>query len=209
MRHRVRRLSGGSRIVRWDTFTDIDGTSLAEHCPDDGSPWFSIDQASGGDDWPVINNGRVHNLDDALNRLTMKARWSRTRRSFKVSCDFVMRSDNEKLGAALVFRTVPYFYSGFQFRHVLTGTDTWQLFVAAPSLQSVQIGANVNQTLTVDQAYRGELEVRGPRIYCRVDGVIIIQGTSMVPLRCSPGLSCLGNATPTTGMHIDNWMVTR
>lgn len=209
MQRRVRRLIGGSRIVRWDTFTDANGTSLAAHCPDDGSPWFAIDQTSGGNNWPVIDNGRLHNLDDALNRVVLKHRWLKGRRGCRIACDFVMRSDNSALGAGLAFRTHPYFYSGFQLRHNLVTTNTWQALAANPGFGNPQIGSNVNQDLTVDQVYRVELEIRGPRIYCRVDGTIIIQGTSMMPLRTVPGILNLGNATATAGMHVDNWMVTR
>ncbi len=214
MTPRIHRLCGGRRTLMWDTFTDVDGINLDQHAPDDGVPWMQQGVLLYGPAPNLIANNRLYFSGVSAGTGLARKKWSNHRRNYSVQVDVIKRSDTGASSAGPFARLTRIFQNSWmRARYNDVATDNWTTdnFVvgAFPT-----IGANVNHTMTIDVPETIRLEVRGGRAFVWINDVLTIQGNCYNGKAQggygSPGLSVGGtNLTGSTGVHIDNWMVTR
>jgi hypothetical protein len=190
----------GFHGVSSESFTGTDGTLITALSP----PWVKH-PGSTNTTAPTIGAGRIYGENTANTSIY----YPQTCPSFvdgAVECDVVQRSDNDLSTAGIMIRASTQFTTMYFVRYTTLGSF-WQLF-GAVSGSNTQIGANVAQTLTVDQAYRLRLEVRGSLVTVSVAGAVIISQTdTTVPAAGRAGIRLSGNATSTTGVHLDLFRV--
>lgn len=207
--NKIHRLHGGGRTLLWDSFTDDDGAELTAH------------PATGGGHW---QDGAVVSLafpQVASNRLTQPSNAGHMihgsrlmRRNGSVSCDVVRVSGSEAAAAfvGLLIRASRQLASSqprgsYDIRYQLSNTVTaWQLLRNS----ATQLGSNVSQSLTQDQAYRVTISARGSRLIVWVDGTIIFNTEDCSARRgFRVGLRLANNGVASFPLRLDNWQVTR
>lgn len=190
-----------------DTFTDVDGTTLADHLPDGGGRWIMHPRVliANGTGVPVIDNNRVHS--EAASTGTRIAYHSAIPESpdYDVAADVVMRSDNNLSAGGVLARLSPvelaYYMAFYQ-----TNGNKWTLHVQTPTTFSQ---TDVAAVLVVDQVYRLRLSCIGAIIKMFVDDVEIAAITdASIWLPGHAGMRLSSSSTSTTGVHLDNWQAT-
>lgn len=194
-----------------DTYTDVDGTTLDTHASDDGIPYAPPDGLVTSA--LVISGNRLYVSGAGTITGTAKKRYPRHRRNYAIHAVIVRKTDNNIANAGPMGRLSRSFAKTSLFgRHATSGTDNWnmQLFRTGAFMA---VGSASNQTLVIDQDYLCSLEFRGGRVVLRVDGVLVSQGDSA---RVQPNGDTLPgiritdtDGSPTTGLLISEWMVTR
>lgn len=206
MRRRANRLMGGGRTVLFDAFAAPDGTILPDHAGA-GVRWnrhvlFTPADAAIGD--ASIDSGAVHNANSNIGRYYHAGR--RRRRYGRVECDFVQRTDNDEAFGAVVLLLHPTMNTMIYGRYNTSG-DIWQIIRVRDGAQ-VSLGTSA-QDLTNGQVYRLAMERRGPRFLLWRDGTLLINADDPGNREGVPGMRFGGSSSPTVGVNLDNWMVTR
>lgn len=185
-----------------DTFTDADATSILTHVPEIGT-WVKYAASTNTADPTIIGN-RIVGENAAT--VSIYSCVSPQTPNYIVSCDVVMRSDNNlsqngPIGR-LVTGVVTYYHARYN-----TLTNAWQLYKFVNSTPT-QLGTDQAAVLTVDQAYRCDLWMTGSLISMVVDGVTLVSVTdTAIPNAGRAGFRIGGAETGTTGVHLDNFSV--
>jgi hypothetical protein len=208
MRSRANRLMGGGRIVRFDTFTDANGTILPSHVPDCGVPWvrhplFTAADIAAGD--ASIDNNRVHNMDAAGGRYYLMGRHP-VRRNGAVACDVILKSDND-LSSLHVNLCMHPTRNTMVYGRYITNGNIWQT-IRVRDGASASLGTS-GAVLVVDQVNRLVFERRGSRFLLWVDGVLKVNAEDAGNPSGLAGIRFGDNASATVGLNGDNWIATR
>jgi hypothetical protein len=182
-----------------ESFTAADGTAITALSP----PWTKHGSATNVAD-PTVQANRVVGEDTANLSLYYRNDWVPTSADYRVECDLVQRSDNNLDFVGVVGRLATGANTCYHARYS-NATNVWQLFRVVAGA-ATQLGSDAGQVLTIDQAYRLALDMRGSQLTMSVDGlplVAAIDANVTAPGRA--GIRIIGNATAATGIHIDNW----
>lgn len=207
MRSRANRLMGGSRIYRFDQFTDADNTLLLEHANPAGSPWIPRTAATGP---TIISNNRVMAplvIGADLVSLNRSHRKNgsvsidviRTAALAGTSLGVILRASAQPGGnAAIIPRyVVGQYTSGAQWRIVRDNLTV--------------LGSAVGAVLVQDQVYRLRLAVRGSVFLLFVDDVLIQRADSSYTVRrgFQFGMFLSNSNGLESGLRMDNWAQSR
>lgn len=178
-------------------FTAADGTALQTA----DTNWTRHANSGAGD--VTIDNNRIHNTNDIAMHMYYHA-WVPESADYAVSCDVVLRSDNDLSMAGPAARIDTAANTCYYVRYFTLG-NIWQLLkVVAGS--TTGLASTVGQTLTIDQPYRCTLWPRGSTLVVLVDGVPIITTTdTAITAAGRAGVRLQDAATSTVGVHLDNW----
>jgi len=191
----------GMRILALDTFTDPDGTVLTSHLADTGQAWTKNTTASNNTAAPTIQANRTVGENAAT--ASVYTLVAPATPDYAVSCDVVMRSDNNLSICGPIGRLVNGAVTYYHARYNTQTGNAWQLFKWVGNV-ATQLGTDVAQTLTVDQPYRVDLRMRGATIALVVDGVVLVSvQDAAIPAAGLAGLKWSGAATSTIGLHLD------
>jgi hypothetical protein len=194
-------VGAGLRTLAFDSFTDADGTALTSHTADTGQSWTKNATASNNTAAPTIDGNRAHG--ENASTASVYTLIAPAVADYVVSCDVVMRSDNNLSTCGPIGRLVSGVVTYYHVRYNTLG-NVWQLFKWVAN-SATQLGADQAQTLTVDQAYRAELRMLGSLISMVVDGVVLVSVTdTAIPAAGLAGLKWASPATSTVGVHLDN-----
>lgn len=185
-----------------ETFTAADGTAITALTP----PWTKHAVAATNTAAPVVNGGRVHGENAASVSVYYRNDWVPAGADYDVFCDVVLLSDNNTSEVGPVGRALTAANTMYMARYNAI-SNVWQLFKFVNGT-ATQLGSNVDQTLTVSQAYATTLSMRGSAIALFVDGVPIVAVTDAdVTAPGRAGIRLQNAATSSTGLHLDNWGV--
>lgn len=195
--------AAGPTVFASDAFTDTNGTTLQSHTPTGGGTWTKHPAATSD---ASIHNNMVHN-DNSGNAGLYYHSGTPAAADYDVEADVVMKSDNNVSTAGVCGRVHATNQDLYMARYTTNGNN-WQLFKAVGGTFT-QLGSNFGQTLTVDQAYRVKLEMRGTAIKLYVDGVERASATdSAVTATGKAGLRVQQAATSAVGLQLDNFAAT-
>jgi len=194
-----------------DTFTDADGTFVDDHFPSGGGCWkqhlISLQGTLGASNTAhvVIDNNKVHQENNSNFRLYYHSAIP-IDADYDVSCDIILRSDNNLASAGPVAR-LALLSSDYYFVRYNSNGNVWQLFsVVANGNPQTTLGS-VGQDLTIDQVYRCTLRCLGATISLIVDGIEIISVTdATISAKGRAGFRIQQLETATVGIHLDNWI---
>lgn len=195
-------LGGRSRVIASEDFSVADGTAITAIA----FPWTK--HASGAANniaHPSVDNGTVHGEDATTTSVYYRADIAALADAL-VEVDLVMRSDNDLSTSGVVARLSTAAATYYQARYATSG-NVLQLFKTVAGV-STQLGGNVAQALTVDEPHRLGLSVYGNTVvllYDRIERIVVTD--SAIPAAGRVGIRFNSNATATTGLHLDNWMV--
>lgn len=197
--------SPGLRTLAEDFFTDADSTLLSAHVPTSGGSWALHASYSGAGDSAVINSNRVHNANDTNRRVYVHS--AVVPANCEVEADFWRVTDNAASEAALALR-IQSGADTYYFAWYSANPNGWRLFKVVAGAQTALI-ANSNVGLASDGTVaRAKFTAQGSLLRLFVDGALVHEVTdTAISGAGAAGIMLDDEATSTTGIHLDNFLV--
>ena len=184
-----------------DTFTDTAGTVLNDHAPDIGGVWEQIDSNT----QVITPAGRLRTTGTSGTSPSVYRNLAATTNAdVSVAMDVVVTDTLASPAVGPCARMDTWHETKFYHARLNPGGDDVQLYRFHDALGNTLLGSAPWVRVT-GQTYRLELICEGDSIRVRLDDVTVIDVTdSSIPDAGYVGFRALGQATDTTGLHIDN-----